>query len=81
MRPGDGRVKWKTAGDSGGVTGSDAAVGDGSASILERKRARRSTVGNVSTRVKGEEIGEGDGTIEGNAISHTGPCGPGGSHQ
>jgi len=44
-RPGDGSVKWKTAGDSGGVTGSDAAVGDGRASILERKSARRSTVG------------------------------------
>jgi len=44
-RPGDGSVKWKTAGDSGGVTGRDVAVGDGRASILERKRARRSTVG------------------------------------
>ena len=63
-RPGDGSVKWKTAGDSGGVTGSDVAVGDGSASILERKRARRSTVGNFSTSVKSDEIGEVDRTIK-----------------
>jgi len=41
----DGSVKWKTAGDSGGVTGRDAAVGGGRASTLERKRVQRSTVG------------------------------------
>jgi hypothetical protein len=42
MRPGDGKEKWKIAGDSGGVTGSEAAVGEGRASILDRKRLRRS---------------------------------------
>jgi hypothetical protein len=42
--PGDGKLKWKTAGDSGGVTGSDAAVGEGSASIFDKNRLRRSTV-------------------------------------
>ena len=41
----DRSVKWKTAGDSGGVIGRNAAVGDSRASILERKRVRRSTVG------------------------------------
>ena len=33
----DGGVKWKTAGDSGGVTGRDAAVGDSRASIWRGK--------------------------------------------
>jgi len=33
----DGGVKWKSAGDSGGVTDRDAAVGDGRASIWRGK--------------------------------------------
>lgn len=43
ISPGDGKVKWNTAGDSGGVTGSDAAVGEGRASIFDRNKLRRST--------------------------------------
>jgi len=41
----NGSVKWKTASDSGGVTGRYTAVGDGREAILERKRVRRSTAG------------------------------------
>lgn len=41
--PGEGSVKWKMAGDSGGVTGDSAASAVGADWTLDRKSARRST--------------------------------------
>lgn len=40
--PGEGRVKWKIAGDSGGVTGDSAASAVGADWTLDRNSARRS---------------------------------------
>lgn len=42
-RPGEGSVKWKMAGDSGGVAGDSVALGDGGRAILVRKTALRAT--------------------------------------